>query len=71
MIQTHFALSPLFTRCVQGSNLLKVLIKLSTFDRWMVQPPIMFIDSESRSDLQVTIINGNQKLLSKTKKKPK
>lgn len=34
----------------------------------MVQPPIMFIDSESRSDLQVTIINGNQKLLSKTKK---
>ena len=37
----------------------------------MVQPPIMFIYSESRSDLQVTIINGNQKLLSKTNKKPK
>lgn len=37
----------------------------------MVQPPIMFIDSESRSDLQLTIINGNQKLLNKTKKKPK
>lgn len=71
MIQTHFALSPLFTLCVQGSNLLNVLIKLSTFDRWMVQPPIMFIDSESRSDLQLTIINGNQKLLSRTKKKPK
>ena len=35
----------------------------------MVQPPIMFIDSESRSDLQVTIINGNQKLLKQNKKK--
>ena len=62
MIQTHFALSPLFTLVALSPLLFFALSPLFTLiDGWYSRLLCSLIINKSRRDLQVTIINGNQK----------